>query len=92
VQCQTDKDVRYLFADRRVVTTTAVASFVGIGQDATRAWAWALRIPRIRGAFAWTRDDVDRLVAYLKSGQDAHVDAAPDDHSLAEPVRAAWPM
>jgi hypothetical protein len=71
-------DASGLFADRRVVSTIAVAHFARIGLDACRGWAWALRVPRLRGAFAWTRDDVERLVMFLAT---SFVDPVPSAHS-----------
>jgi hypothetical protein len=58
-------DVGCLFADRRIVSTIAVAAFLDISEDVARGWAWALHVTRVRGAFAWTKDDAEQLISFL---------------------------
>jgi hypothetical protein len=58
-------DVQRLFAECPVATTAVVADLAQISRDSARAWAWLLRVPRIRGAFVWTKRDTERLVDRL---------------------------
>ena len=58
-----------LFSDASVVPTRAVASAAGVSENDGRAHASALGVAKVGAAFAWTRDDVERLDEELDAAE-----------------------
>lgn len=63
-------NIEDLFGDDDFVTTPAVARFVDLSESQTRALASDLNVGRAGAAYAWTRDDVERLVEELDDDED----------------------
>jgi hypothetical protein len=73
-------DVDDLFAEVNAVSTAAVARFADISEATTREWADELSVARIGASFAWTREDVEKLLECLDS-EEEDAGAEDDDDS-----------
>jgi len=71
-------DIDDLFAEANVVSTAAVARYADISEATAREWADELSVARIGASFAWTREDVEKLLECLDS--EAEDDTDDDGH------------
>jgi hypothetical protein len=72
-------DIDDLFAEANVVSTAAVARFADISEATAREWADDLTVARIGASFAWTREDVEKLLECLESEAEDDSDDGGDD-------------
>jgi hypothetical protein len=72
-------DVDDLFAEANAVSTAAVARFADISEATARDWALELTVARIGASFAWTREDVEKLLESLDSEEEAAAEDGEDD-------------
>ena len=62
-----------------MVSTAAVARFVDVSEATAREWADELTVARIGASFAWTREDVEKLLECLESEAEHDTDDDGDD-------------
>ena len=74
-----------LFSDASVVPTRAVASAAGVSENDGRAHASALGVAKVGAAFAWTRDDVERLDEELDAAEREEEEDSESDDEEPEP-------
>jgi hypothetical protein len=72
-------DVDDLFAEANAVSTAVVSRFADISEATTREWADDLNVARIGASFAWTREDVEKLLEGLESEAEDDDAGDPDD-------------
>jgi hypothetical protein len=73
-----------LFSEDNAVGSRDVAQAFDMSEHEARSWADELGVAKIGASFAWTREDVDALVAELDAPESEDVEGEPEDEDDEE--------